>query len=77
MTVCKDFYVAKIPKIGEKVQVRLQSGNEVVGVVRAIFSTNSGPRLRMEYGSEGFVATVNVDQVIWPFEAGTGFSADR
>ena len=69
--------MAKIPKVGEKVQVRLQSGKEVAGVVRAIFSTNSGPRLRMEYGSERVVATINVDQVIWPIEAGTGFSADK
>jgi hypothetical protein len=69
--------VAKIPKVGEKVQVRLQSGKEVVGVVRAIFSTNSGPRLRMEYGSGRFVVTVSVEQIIWQSEAGTGLSVGK
>lgn len=58
-----DFSVPKIPKVGQKVQVRLPTGKEVEGVVREILTTNSGPRLRMEYGSG--VATINVVLVIW------------
>jgi hypothetical protein len=60
--------VPKIPKVGQKVQVRLPTGKEVEGVVPGYLylelrsQTENGIRIRqVRY-------TVNVDQIIWQSE---------
>jgi hypothetical protein len=53
-----------LPKVGAHIKFRLYSGREAGGVVRAIITTADGRKLRVEYGSGPFVATINPEQLI-------------
>jgi hypothetical protein len=54
-----------IPKVGERIRFRLHAGREVDGVVRAILKTPSGTKLRLEYGSGPYFASITLDEINW------------
>ena len=56
--------MALLPKVGQQVRFRLRAGKEIKGIVRAILTSNSGPRLKVEYGSGNFIATVNPNHLV-------------
>jgi hypothetical protein len=50
-------------KVGDRITFRLYAGREVEGIIRAILKTTAGTKLRMEYGTGKYVATIDPDQI--------------